>query len=460
MFVAYQPPRDIQGLYRLGPALISGKFAPLYSAYDLSTGETVALLLARPPAAFELSKWQSLLEPLKVVQNVLHPHLLHLRDAGLEGNECFAATDLRGRTLREVMTTQALPVERALEIAWQVGYGASALHEQGVHGLDLRPDRIYLETSGRHDTALIADVGLRRFLWSLGYHKKDTVDDSLMRLDPRYAAPEQLQQRASGPATDIYALGLLVFEMVAARLPFAGTSAAETRALQLNAPVPNLTPLRGEALPELQTFIEQALAKHPSLRFSDMGALCDALELVQVRYRRSAPGSGRLSNKPPHYQTEPMKALRGGASTRPTPVPPSLSSLGSAALDMADEITHPLPSDDDEATLRTPGRARLLIGQSQRKKIIPMKRMPVILGRADPRQQIKPDIDLSPYDTKRSISRQHARIIHEGELFYIEDLQSVNKTWLGELELRPYERQLLRRHDRIQLGLLELIFEY
>ena len=119
-----------------------------------------------------------------------------------------------------------------------------------------------------------------------------------------------------------------------------------------------------------------------------------------------------------------------------------------------------MPSGDDEATLRTPGRARLLIGQSQRKKIIPMKRMPVILGRADPRQQIKPDIDLSPYDTKRSISRQHARIIHEGELFYIEDLQSVNKTWLGELELRPYERQLLRRHDRIQLGLLELIFEY
>ena len=119
-----------------------------------------------------------------------------------------------------------------------------------------------------------------------------------------------------------------------------------------------------------------------------------------------------------------------------------------------------MQGEDDQATFQTPGRARLLVGLSQRKKVILLRRMPAILGRADPRQRLKPDIDLSAYDTKRSISRQHARIIHEGELFYIEDMQSVNKTWLGELELRPYERQLLRRHDRIQLGLLEIIFEY
>lgn len=448
--MSQQPPRDVQGLYRLGPALISGHFAPLYSAYDLSTGETVALLLARPPGVFELSKWQSLLQPLKTLQSVLHPHLLHLRDAGLEDSECFAVTDLRGRVLREVLNSQALPVERALEIARQVAHAAGALHAHKVHGLDLRPDRIYLESTGRHDTALIADVGLRRFLWSLGYNKKEITDDSLIRLDPRYAAPEQLQQQASGPATDIYALGLLLFEMIAGRLPFAGKSSAETRSLQLNAPVPNLSPLRGKALPELQTFIEQALAKHPSLRFADIESFVDALALVQTSYQqqKGAPGSGTLAGNSPVFKTQPMDVLPGSASDRPAPVSPSLSSL---------ETSEP---GDDEATLQVPGRARLLVGHSQRRKVIPLKRMPAILGRADPRQPIKPDIDLSAYDIKRSISRQHARIIHEGDLFYIEDLQSVNKTWLGELELRPYERQLLRRHDRIQLGLLELIFEY
>ena len=457
--MAQQLPRDVQGLYRLGPALISGNFAPLYSAHDLSTGEMVALLLARPPGAFQLSKWQSLLQPLKTLQGLLHPHLLHLRDAGLDGDECFAVTDLRGRTLREVLNTQALPIERALEIARQIAHAAGALHAHKVYGLDLRPDRLYLETSSRHDTALIADAGLRRFLWSLGYAKKDSAEDSLIRLDPRYAAPEQLQQQASGPATDVYTLGLLLFEMIAGRLPFVGRSTAETRQAQLNAPVPNLSPLRGKAPPELQTFIEQALAKHPSLRFSDMESLVDALALVQASYQgqKGGPGSGTLADNPAVFKTAPMEVLKSSASTRPAPVAPSLSSLDGSGLDSDGLQTNQA---QEEATLQTPGRARLLVGLSQRKKVILLKRMPAILGRADPRQHVKPDIDLSTYDTRRSISRQHARIIREGDLFYIEDLQSVNKTWLGELELRPYERQLLRRHDRIQLGLLEIIFEY
>ena len=462
MFVPQQPPRDVQGIYRLGPALISGNFAPLYSAYDLSTGETLVLLLARPPGVFELSKWQSLLQPLKNLQTVLHPHLLHLRDAGLEDNECFAVTDLRGRLLREVLNSQALPVERALEIVRQVAHAAGALHAHKIHGLDLRPDRIYLETAGRHDTALIADVGLRRFLWSLGYNKKESAEDSLIRLDPRYAAPEQLQQQPSGQATDMYTLGLLLFEMIAGRLPFAGKSSAETRSLQLNAPVPSLTPLRGKAVPELQTFIEQALAKHPSLRFADMESLVDALALVQTSYQqqKGAPGSGTLAGQQPVFKTQPMDVLPGSASSRPAPVSPLLSSLETSAPGADGLSTASRQEGDEEETLQVPGRARLLVGHSQRRKVIPLKRMPAILGRADPRQHVKPDIDLSAYDIKRSISRQHARIIHEGDLFYIEDLHSVNKTWLGELELRPYERQLLRRHDRIQLGLLELIFEY
>jgi pSer/pThr/pTyr-binding forkhead associated (FHA) protein len=114
----------------------------------------------------------------------------------------------------------------------------------------------------------------------------------------------------------------------------------------------------------------------------------------------------------------------------------------------------------DERTVQVPGRARLLVGQSERKKVILLNHLPATLGRADPNRKLSPDIDLSPYDPKRSISRKHARIIREGDLFYIEDLKSRNKTWLGELELTPYERQLLRRHDTIQIGLLELIFEY
>ncbi len=456
--MSHQPPRVVQGIYQLGAALISGNVATLFSAQELSTGDSVAVLLARPPGRIDLARAQTLLQPLRTLQTAFHPHLLHLRDTGLDGDEFFAVTDLRGRTLRELLNTQALPLDRALEIARQLAHGVGALHAQQVYGLDLRPDCIRIETSGRYDTALLADVGLRRFLWSLGYEKKDISNDPLIRLDPRYAAPEQLQQRSSKPATDIYSLGLLLFEMIAGRLPFVGNTHAETRALQLSAPVPNLTPLRGPAQPELQTFIERALAKHPSLRFPDTEAFCDALAQVQLSQQKSTPAS---KSSRPIFQTEPMEALPGQSRSRPAPAPPPSSALAGLPADPeALETTLTNIEEGEEATLFVPGRARLLIGQSERKKVIPIKRLPATLGRADAGQAVKPDIDLTPYDSKHSVSRRHARIVREGDLFYLEDLKSVNKTWLGELQLKPYERQLLRRHDRIQLGLVELIFEY
>jgi serine/threonine protein kinase len=458
MPLSHQSPRVVQGLYRLGAALIEGNVATLFSAQDLSTGDSVAVLLARPPGRLDLARAQTLLQPLRALQTTLHPHLLHLRDTGLDGDEFFAVTDLRGRALRELLNTQALPLDRALEIARQLAHGVGALHAQQVYGIDLRPDLVRLETSGGYDTALLADIGLRRFLWSLGYEKKAISNDPLIRLDPQYAAPEQLQQRSSKPTTDIYSLGLLLFEMIAGRLPFTGNTSAETRSQQLAAPIPNLTPLRGTAQPELQTFIERALAKHPSLRFSEIEAFCDALARVQLIQQRGAPAA---KSSRPIFPTAPMEALQGQSSSRPAPAPPPSSALASLPTDPeALEITLDRLDEEEEATLSVPGRARLLIGQSERKKVIPIKRLPAILGRGGAGQEVEPDIDLAPYDSKHSVSRRHARIIREGDLFYIEDLKSVNKTWLGELLLKPYERQMLRRHDRIQVGLVELIFEY
>lgn len=435
-----------------------GNVATLFSAKELSTGDSVAVLLARPPGKVELARAQKLLQPLKALQRVLHPHLLHLRDAGLEGEEFFVVTDLRGPSLRELLNTQALPVERALEIARQLAHGVSALHTKKVYGLDLRPERIRLETSGRYDTALLADIGLRRFLWSLGYEKRDIVKDPLIHLDPHYAAPEQLQRQPSNPTTDIYTLGLLLFEMISGRLPFVGDSSEETRSLHLGAPIPNLTPLRGTTQPALQSLIERMLGKHPSLRFADSETFCDALAQVQLSQPNNAPAP-----KPsrPVFPTAPMEALPGRANMRPTPAPPASSALAGLPSDPEElEITITNLEEGESATFAIPARARLLIGQSERKKMIPIKRLPAILGRAGADPQTNPDIDLTPYDSKHSVSHRHARLVREGDLFYIEDLKSLNKTWLGELQLKPYERQLLRRHDRIQLGLIELIFEY
>jgi serine/threonine-protein kinase len=460
MPLAQQPDRIINSLYRLGPALISGTVATLFSATYLATNDPVALLLVRPPARGDHAEAQRLLQSARTLITLLHPHLLHLHEAGIHQEDYFLITDLRGRPLRELLNQEALPLERALEITRQLTQGIAALHSRQIIGLDLRPERLYIETAERYDTALVADIGLRLFLQSLGFEEQESAGAPLLQIDPRYAAPEQLQPGTISPATDVYTLGLVLFEMIAGRVPFVGRSAADTRLLQLSQPVPNLRPLRGEALPELQSLIEQALSKHPSLRFPDMPSFGAALESLQERLPKRGPSAGRMA---PIYtfRTAPLEIIKGApASAQPARSQPPSATQAPAVIAPDEDIT--LPKDDEQAsqTLRIPGRARLLLGKSERKKVIPIARFPAILGRADPRRQQKPDIDLAPYDTKRSISRLHARIWYEGGFFYIEDLGSVNKTVLGELELTPYERQLLRRHDSIKLGLLQIIFEY
>jgi serine/threonine protein kinase len=469
--LAQQTSRVVNGLYRLGPALISGTVASIFSALDVTTGDPVAILLARPPATHDSIQLRRLLQPMQALTSLLHPYLYHIREVGLDQNECFIVTDLRGRLLRELLNHEALPLERSLEITRQLAHGLSALHARGIYGIDLRPERISIETAGRYDTALIADVGIRHFLLTLGYGAQESLRNPLLEMDPRYTSPEQLQRSETSRAADVYTLGLLLFEMTAGRVPFVGASPTETRNLQLSAPVPSLRPLRGETFPELQSLIEQALTKHPSLRFPTIEAFSKAIEAVQAGLPKRMPSSGALITSPRSFKTAPVEAIKGRLpKPRPTPVPPPASSLEEtppgavveADIDPDDRSTQVriTTEEGEEETIHIPGRARLLLGQSERKKVILIKRLPAILGRADPHQHLQPDINLAPYDPKRSITRHHARIIFDGGLFYIEDLKSRNKTWLGELELVPYERQLLRRHDSIQLGLLQLTFEY
>ena len=460
MLVAQQPPRIINNLYRLGPALLSGTVATLFSATYLATNEPVAVLLAHPPSNGNQAQAQQLLQSARMLTMLLHPHLLHLDEAGIDQGDYFLISELRGRPLRERLNQEALPLERALEITRQLAQGITVLHSRNIVGLDLRPERIFIETAGRYDTALVADVGLRQFLQTLGYEAQEAAGTPSLQIDPRYAAPEQLQGGSIDQATDVYTLGLILFEMIAGRVPFIGRSAADTRTLQLSQPVPNLRPLRGEALPELQTIIEQALAKHPSLRFPDMPTFGTMPESLQERLPKRPSAPGAPGSQLYSFRTAPIEIIKKEtASAGPATAQPPSAAQAPTAVDPDQDITDP-GGEQEPVTLRIPGRARLLLGKSERKKVIPIAHFPATLGRADPHRQQKPDIDLAPYDTKRSISRLHARIWYEGGLFYIEDLGSVNKTILGELELTPYERQLLRRHDSIKLGLLQIIFEY
>jgi hypothetical protein len=205
--------------------------------------------------------------------------------------------------------------------------------------------------------------------------------------------------------------------------------------------------------PELQAIVEQALAKNPQQRYPHAMALLAALE-----------------NLPPVHETDEDKAQPSiELDLRPIPsvgLTHEMASLSAhAPIEAFDtmiinkEALRNLANSDSLVPENAPVYAYLdLEDEGAPVKRIPLKEKYVIIGRVDPKRDIRPEIDLSAIDPNVTVSRQHARIRFERTFFYIEDLKSRNKTRLGELMLTPLKPELIQHGDTVCFGSLKLIF--
>lgn len=309
--------------------------------------------------------------------------------------------------LRYVLDTEKIDLERALALSRQIIQGLKALHEHQVIGIDLRPQLITIDSVDTTVRAQIDDIGLRSLLKALNHVPSQCADD-IGYLDPRYVAPEDREDGQISPETDIYQAGLLLFELVAGRLPFVGHNQTEIEARQLTGAVPSISLYTPGTPPLLQDVIDRALAKRPAERFASAGALLTALNAVQI-------SSG------PAIISAPSRLIR------PT----------------ADGVYAYLCYEQEGA-------------ESQR---FALKQKSVVVGRIDPRHHYRPDINLSKIDPGMIVSRKHACIRFEGTHFSIEDLKSHNKTRLGDRVLHESEAVPLQHGDVIDLGGIRLKFE-
>jgi serine/threonine protein kinase len=456
-------PRVIGGIYQTGPVISSGPMLTTYTGYNRNTGDVVGLQVIELPPMLDETTALGLLQPLERRKQVESQHVIHVYDWGLDGSRAYIATDPpRGVTLRHVLDAENIDLRRALELARQMARGLSALHALGIIDIDLRPELITVDVVGETDRAQLDDVGLRVLLRQLGYTPGVQPGD-IGLFDPRYAAPEHIQQGQIGPWSDVYQLGLVIFEMVTGRLPFVGRSPVETGMLQVAAPAPRMAQFIQTAPQALQDLLDRALAKDPAQRFSNAEALARALDAIasSIAFPASAPVasspslptiSGGLSTVQPKGQTTEMAAA----------APP-------AAMD--DVSLQGTLSDDDRTIHRSekePGVAQeaeegviaylYVEQQGEEPRRFPITGNYVIVGRIDPKRNIRPEIDLSSVDPRMTVSRQHARIRFEKTFFYIEDLKSRNKTRLGELTLMPLKAELLQHGDVIHFGSVRTVF--
>jgi len=448
---ARKNPRLIGGAYQVGQVITTGPMLTVYSAYNRNTSDVVGLQVLELPPLFEAETALQLLEPLKRRRVLQSPHVIHVYDWGIDGSRAFIATDPpRGITLRHVLDNETVELQRAVEMVQQMARGLVALQAQGVEDTDMRPQLITVDEVGNTDRVQLDDVGLRLLLKRLGYAGNQRSDD-IGFFDPRYMAPEHIQGGQVGPWSDVYQVGLLLFELITGRAPFVGRNSAETSALQCNSPVPRMAQFRQNLPQVLQDLVDQALAKDPARRFLDAETLLRALEAIRIG---SVPERSALLTPPAGTLAAVKNGVRTGEMTSVPPVEKD-TSVEDTLVEGSVTVKRTSPTAEEEGAY-----AYLYFekeGEETRRFAI--KDNYVVVGRVDPKRGLRPEIDLTSVDPGMTVSRQHARIRFEKTFFYIEDLKSRNKTRLGELTLTPLKAELLRHGDVLQIGSVRLVFK-
>ncbi|HLG62135.1 MAG TPA: FHA domain-containing serine/threonine-protein kinase [Ktedonosporobacter sp.] len=446
------PQRDarlVGGVYRVGQVIASSEILTICTAYNRNTSDVVGLSMIEIPATTPQEQVSTRLNTLATRRQVISPYVLQVFDWGIEGTRAYIATaPPRGITLQHVLDNENIDIQRALTLTQQITRGLQALHQQGIAGLDLRPQLITVDSDGITDRTQIDDIGLRSLLNSIGY-KKDQHTGDISTLDSRYAPPEYINGGQVGPWSDVYQVGLLLFTMVTGRLPFVGRNPAETGVMQTSSPLPRMVQFKHDTPSSLQTLVDRMMAKEPAQRFSDASSLLHTLETLASSTHH--PSGGR-------HRTHEPEANRTGLTNA---MPPIERDIAQQATQIEKNVLlqYQLDALASNPPTETDTLAYLCYEQAgEETQRFAITRKTVIVGRSDPKRGYTPDIDLSGLDKKMMVSRQHARIRFEESFFYIEDLKSRNKTRLRDLVLAPFQSEILQHGDILYFGNVRVRF--
>jgi len=197
---------------------------------------------------------------------------------------------LEGETLRSFLAHGALPWRKAVDIGIALAEGLAAAHSKSIIHRDLKPENIFLTSDSR---VKILDFGLARSEQPAGDGAETRTEAGMVMGTPGYMSPEQVLGQAAGPASDIFSLGCVLFEMVSGQRAFPGRTFAETMSSILRDQPRDLTPMGVQVPPEVDRLIAHCLDKNPQQRFQSAGELASRLRAVVVS------GSGAAVSVPP-----------------------------------------------------------------------------------------------------------------------------------------------------------------
>ena len=274
--------------YRIEREIGAGGMATVFLAEDVRHRRKVAIKVLRPELAATMGPDRFLRE-IEIAAQLQHPHILPLLDSGdADGFLFYVMPYVQGESLRDRLAREhELPVHDALRIVTEIADALAHAHAHGVVHRDIKPDNILL--SGRH--ALVADFGVAKAV-SEASGRLTLTSVGVALGTPTYMAPEQASaDPALDHRVDIYALGILAYELLAGRPPFTGRTAQEVLAAHMTrAPEPIRT-FRGSVSPALEATVLRCLEKHPADRWQTTSDLLAQLEPLATSSGGMIPAS-------------------------------------------------------------------------------------------------------------------------------------------------------------------------
>ncbi|HEX4168072.1 MAG TPA: protein kinase [Bryobacteraceae bacterium] len=282
--------------YRIEAEAGEGGIGKVYRAIDLDLHRMVALKVVRPELAQSQHTLDQLMQEISIASQISHKNVLRIHDLGeASGLRFVSMAWAEGEDLSQLLRRAGpLPEARIRELAIEIGEGLEAAHEQGISHRDLKPSNILLTSAGH---ACIADFGLARStLAPPAVSNLSDENSSSSAGTPRYMSPEQVDGATVDHRTDIYSLGLILYEMATGRIPFGDASVVQTITQRLTEIPANPKLLNPSLSENLSGIILRCLERDPAQRYSTVqDLLFDLRHSPDPLKSQSLPGQKQVS---------------------------------------------------------------------------------------------------------------------------------------------------------------------
>lgn len=311
----------LNGRYRLLLQQGSGGMAVIYKAIDQALGRTVAVKILRPSLTNDPAFLARFRNEARNVANLAHPNIVTVHDVGNDGPTHYIVMEfVEGTDLKKIIKTDgALPIDRALNLAIQICGGIGFAHRAGLVHADVKPQNILVT---KEDVVKVTDFGIAQALSDQQPGEKQSV----VWGSPHYFAPEQARGEKPTPASDVYSIGIVLFEMLTGRLPYSGANQQELALAHIRDRIPRVAEFNPNVPPSLADIVYKTMSKEPNGRYRAADQLGHILTSYRGRGREDTAEQQRpVSPAPQSLPVQPQQQSLPQSSS-PIPPPPAANS--------------------------------------------------------------------------------------------------------------------------------------